>query len=110
MLARDAVATELNFLAGNPSEDTNPATDDPKQLLAEAVKWLDAYGDINNDNWISAKELSTATKVATSSSGWNTSVLGNEYSAGVLHAQLDSYNNDGTVFGVQFAKDGDLIL
>jgi uncharacterized repeat protein (TIGR01451 family) len=108
MLARDAVATELNLLAGNPSQDLNPSTDDPQQLLAEAVKWLDLYGDTNHDNWLSTQELTGTGRIATSSSQWTTAIVGNEYAANVLHPQLNSYNNDGTVFGVQYARDGDL--
>jgi uncharacterized repeat protein (TIGR01451 family) len=107
MLARDAIATELNLRSGNPGTDGDANTVDPEHLLDDAVKWLDLT--TNNDHTLTTAELSTG-KVATSDTKWQNPYLSVDHAASTLHSQLDSYNNNGTVFGAQFANDGDLIV
>ncbi|WP_436167523.1 hypothetical protein, partial [Bosea sp. LjRoot9] len=108
MLARDAVATWLNFLAGNPSSDGNAATVDPAHLLDDAITWLNKTS--GNDGDLELTELTAATKIATSSATWQSPAFGIDHAASVLHTELDGYNNNGKVFGVQFANDGDLVI
>ncbi len=120
MLGRDAVATELNILAGNPAGDGLadnaglPNDDDPMDLLNEAVAWLkETSNDTNNDGTLSLSEFKSATAVATSSPVWQNPYAGFEHSASVLHSQLDEYNNDGTLSlgGIKttWATDADLV-
>ncbi|AOO81288.1 hypothetical protein BHK69_13185 [Bosea vaviloviae] len=108
MLARDAVATWLNFMAGNPSSDGNAATVDPAHLLDDAITWLNKTS--GNDGDLELAELTAATKIATSSATWQSPAFGIDHAASLLHTQLDGYNNNGKVFGVQFASDGDLVI
>ncbi len=105
MLARDAVATELNARALNPMDDDNPLTLDPQDLLDDAVSWL--IGVSGGDQLLTVAELTNATKVTTSSPAWNTPTGDEGKSPSELHTLLDGYNNTGAVLGVLFANDGD---
>ncbi|PWJ22253.1 SdrD B-like domain-containing protein [Jannaschia seohaensis] len=108
LLGRDAVATTLNFLAGNPGgsltndDDPNdPCDDEPVDILDEAVTWLfnnlDAVGAFDGDGIVSkqdAKALMHA-PVAMSSDEWQAPQPGIEHAAAQLHDWLDEYNNTG---------------
>ncbi|MBI4205803.1 MAG: hypothetical protein HY527_12320 [Betaproteobacteria bacterium] len=105
MLARDAIATWLNDLAGNPLGDA-------EHCLDEAIDWLQWTSDDGNTlfgDWGGGSALKA------SSSPWglgintNDGVPGYEIGAGnTIHTALDEYNNNGTVNGIQCAADGDL--
>ncbi len=107
MLARDAVAAELNIRAGNPGTDSDPLTVDPQHLLDDAVAWLIAN---SGDNILTTTELNSGS-IKTSSALWQLPQLsGDPHSASVMHTQLDNYNNNGSVFGISYANDGDLVI
>jgi hypothetical protein len=120
MLARDAVATELNIRAGNPGTDADPSTVDPQHLLDDAVSWLIGTTS-DKSNVLTTTELTGGTHVGTSSSVWNSPytydadpgpLVNNvsiDHAASVLHTQLDRYNNTGFVFGFQFANDDNIL-
>jgi uncharacterized repeat protein (TIGR01451 family) len=103
MLTRDAIATELNIRAGNPGTDTDPETVDPQHLLDDAVAWLIAT--TSGDQTLTTAELTKGTAVSTNSSTWSSPYLTIDHAASVVHYQLDTYNNTGFAFGVQFAND-----
>jgi hypothetical protein len=106
MLACDAVAAELNIRAGNPGSDGVHAYD-PQHLLNDAVAWLIAT---SGDNILTTAELGVG-GVKTSDVRWQSPYLsGDPHSASVMHTQLDNYNNFGSVFGVVYADDGDLVI
>lgn len=92
VLGRDVVATWLNFLAGNPIEDGDASTTDPRDYIHDAIAWL---------------------KLTTGGSGnpmdpWAVPASSDEWNAGnAIHEALDEYNNFGTVNGVFYAPDAD---
>lgn len=78
-------------------------------MLNDAVFWLIQKTD--GDGYLSAVELNRIAAVKTNSSAWQTALTrAIDHSASVLHTQLDNYNNNGTVFGWQFASDGDFVV
>lgn len=119
MLARDAIASWLNYLGGSfvgDSDDPNSAM----HYIDEAVAWLiEATTDENHI--LTKAELSAATKVGTNTSPWNTGYdfngnpgvqhdlpapgehdLGDDVNldilgGGALHTGLDHYNNYGFI-------------
>jgi hypothetical protein len=99
VLARDEIATWLNYLAGNPIGE---ATDEnsPKTYLNEGIDWLQATstGGSQNDTFDSWSEGGAAVK--TSSPTWQVAITGNADSASEIHTQLDSYNNTGSTFDI----------
>lgn len=121
MLARDVVATWLNYLAGNNIDKGDNTTgtfndpNSPKSYLQDAVDWLKKWGDINNDGKLEPFNADNwgANKIATSDARWSDNskdgVTGNLHTAQQAHYALDHYNNDGTVAdgGYQYACDRD---
>jgi hypothetical protein len=109
MLARDAIATALNALAGNPigdvSDDCSPA-----YFLCQANDWLIKY---ENNNHSGAGDLLTyndlkSHNVTAKSAAWNVGVSDDGIEAGKeIHSALDEYNNTGMHCGVVYAQDGD---
>jgi uncharacterized repeat protein (TIGR01451 family) len=95
VLGRDAIASWLNFEAGN--DDGSPLDlNSPAHKMDLAIDWLQQYADANHDgvldfNGPAIKQNSTA---------WSGSGAG-------LHTALDEYNNFGTVNGVAYACDAD---
>ncbi|NEY91421.1 DUF7507 domain-containing protein, partial [Tabrizicola oligotrophica] len=98
-VARHAVATWLNFLAGNNIGDDSDGT--PKDWLEEAVAWLLANGDKNDDGVFGDYDI-----VRAKDKPWNQDVNGVESGSEILDA-LDEYNNHGTIDGVIYAHDAD---
>ncbi|MDP2356767.1 MAG: SdrD B-like domain-containing protein, partial [Beijerinckiaceae bacterium] len=109
-LARDAIATQLNFLAGNPSGDPSDPTS-PEAYLDQAILWLSTY-DKNDDGTLTIGELGSH---KASSKEWQKGIdtdgnvsNGYEILAGAtIHTALDQYNNDGSIDSTFFAFDGD---
>jgi uncharacterized repeat protein (TIGR01451 family) len=95
VLARDAVATWLNFEAGNPSGDPTD-TNSPAHKMDLAIDWLQQYADNNNDGVLDFN----GQPIKQSNSAWSGSGSG-------LHSALDEYNNFGTVNGEHYACDAD---
>lgn len=109
VLGRDMVATWLNFLAGNPIEDGDASTTDPRDYIDDAIAWLKfTTGGSGNPMDPSA--------VPASSTEWNTGIdLGGDGTIDIpagslIHAALDEYNNTGMINGVTYASDADSIL
>lgn len=109
VLGRDVVATWLNYLAGNPIEDGDASTTDPKDYIDDAIAWLKfTTGGSGNPMEPSA--------VPASSTEWNTGIdLGGDGTIDIpagslIHAALDEYNNTGMINGVTYASDADSIL
>ncbi len=119
MLARDTVASWLNYLGGSHVGDS----DDPNSAMHyidEAVAWL-IEATTNEDHLFTKAELTTATKVATNTAAWNTGYdfngtagvqhdlpaagehdLGDDVNldilgGGTIHSGLDHYNNHGFI-------------
>jgi len=107
MLGRDAVATWLNYLAGNNIGAANDAHS-PKALLQDAIDWFQTYADANHDNIL---DVAKADAIKTNDVRWNApgnAGYGAFVSAASLHSQLDAYNNDGsTAPGYAYAGDAD---
>jgi hypothetical protein len=108
-LARDAIATELNFLAGNPGGDPSDSNS-PEYYLDQAILWLSSF-DKNHDGTLTIGELGSH---KANSTEWQTGIetdsnhAGPEILAGAtIHVALDQYNNDGSINGVFYAFDGD---
>jgi uncharacterized repeat protein (TIGR01451 family) len=100
MLARDVVATWLNFLAGN---GVGTAADEwsPRHYEDDAIIWL--TGKTNGDFQLTKTELSS-NPVSTSSAAWTTLILGLDKTAADMHSSLDGYNNTGTIHGHVYAQ------
>ncbi|MBR1126690.1 SdrD B-like domain-containing protein [Bradyrhizobium iriomotense] len=111
-LARDAIATELNLLAGNPGGDPSDPNS-PEHYLDQAILWLQNF-DKNHDGTLTATELGNPA-VKANSADWQKGIdtnhnVGDGYeilAGSVIHTALDSYNNDGSINGVFYAFDGD---
>jgi hypothetical protein len=99
VLARDEIATWLNYLAGNPIGDaTDPNS--PHTYLDEGIDWLQATSTNGSaadtfDSWSEG-----GAKVPASSPIWQQAIAGNVDSASEIHTQLDSYNNTGSTFDI----------
>lgn len=108
VLARDVVATWLNFLAGNAIADADPATMDPQDYLDEAIAWLKFTTGSGNP-------IDSSVTLA-SSAEWNAGIDSDSdgtadiLAGSFIHSQLDEYNNTGTIDGVFYAQDADSIL
>jgi uncharacterized repeat protein (TIGR01451 family) len=114
VLARDEIATWLNYLAGNPIGE---ATDEnsPHTYLDEGIDWLQATnGGTAADTF---GDWGGGAPVKASDAKWTTdgAVAGVPDSGATIHAELDTYNNTGSTFFidengqkqfVMYASDG----
>jgi hypothetical protein len=126
-LARDVVASWLNYLAGNPIDTANPTDKDARYYINEGVDWLQALTPDENtpkdgkgDGALSQMTGSTVISPRVNGQFWNTgiasaAVLPGPYNlntaagfpidaGNVIHTQLDRYNNglglaDGVFYG-----------
>ena len=73
------------------------------------IKTSSPNGKTNNNQTLTAAELNSGA-VKTNNAVWQNPLAPIDHSASVLHTQLDNYNNNGTVFGWQFANDGDFTV
>jgi hypothetical protein len=108
-LGRDAVATWLNYLAGN-AIGTPGDQYSPHHYLDDAVDWLQTWGGKNgngnaanlgdNDKTESFDSYdSHHTTVKSNAPQWNTpQFAGDNHSAALLHGELDYYNNYGATY------------
>jgi hypothetical protein len=109
MLARDAIATALNALAGNPIGDVTD-TCSPAYFLCQATDWLIKY---ENNNHSGTGDLLTyndlkSHNITAKSAAWNVGVSDDGIEAGKdIHSALDEYNNTGMHCGIVYAQDGD---
>jgi hypothetical protein len=113
VLGRDAVATWLNFLSGNP---IGPDTDSnsPKSYLNEAIDWLQTTSGGNNastyEDWGGGSAVKQSDSRWTTQAETETNHTGYELAGNVIHQELDYYNNTGmTYLGVNtylWANDG----
>ena len=118
MLARDVVASWLNYLGGSFVGDSDDP-DSAMHYIDEATAWL--IETTNQDHILTKAELTTATKVGTSTSPWSTGFdfngipgvqndvppagqheLGDDVNldilgGGTIHTGLDHYNNFGFI-------------
>jgi hypothetical protein len=98
VLARDEVATWLNFLAGNPIGDADTDSLSPQYFLNEGIDWLQATnGGLATDTF---GDWGGGQPVKTSSPTWQVAIDGNTNSAAMIHAELDTYNNTGSTFSI----------
>ena len=119
-LGRDAVASWLNFLAGNPIGASSD-TASPKHFIEDAVNWLQTWGGkagVNSPGNL-ADNVKTETfdiydaahtAVKTNTPQWNISQFaGDNHSAAQVHGALDYYNNTGQTSptSVQYAMSAD---
>ncbi|MBA1145253.1 hypothetical protein, partial [Mesorhizobium neociceri] len=101
VLARDTVATWLNFLAGNPIGDaTDPNS--PHKYLDQAIDWLQVtnggtpssqFEDWGGGSAVKANTAAWNVGLETESSNATTELAGN-----LIHQELDFYNNTGMTF------------
>ncbi|HKV00110.1 MAG TPA: hypothetical protein VJR58_32735, partial [Vineibacter sp.] len=114
VLARDAVASWLNYLAGNPigTVDPNDGAYSPREALNDAIDWLQVTTGGNNTSTFGSWPGGGAV-VKQNSASWNTGLEAEAARAGVepggnyIHQQLDEYNNTGSIDGKFYAFDGD---
>jgi hypothetical protein len=127
-LARDVIASWLNYAAGNPIDTAAPSDKDTRYYLREGINWLQALtpdenGDRKGDGSLSKlNPLISSPAVTSKSSVWNNSFAspvglplpysantGVSYLGGIdagnaIHNALDDYNNgrgyaDGVFYG-----------
>ena len=118
VLGRDAIATWLNHLAGNPltSPLDSPTAQDPQWYLDEAIDWLQKTNGGHDEGW---EDWGGAPKVGASTAPWQVgypSTLGGGVDSedGIMggnqiHATLDGYNNTGDVNGFHYAVNSHII-
>ncbi len=114
MLARDAVASWLNYLAGNPIGTVDPGDGaySPREGLNDAIDWLQVTTGGNNTTTFGSWPGGGAS-IKQNSAAWNTGLETEAARAGVepggnyIHQQLDEYNNTGSIDGTFYAFDGD---
>ncbi|MER8574212.1 hypothetical protein NKH19_11960 [Mesorhizobium sp. M1338] len=101
VLARDAVATWLNYLAGNPIGDaTDPNS--PHKYLDQAIDWLQVTNGGNSSDHF--EDWGGGNAVKASSAAWNVGLdaesltAGSELAGNLIHQELDFYNNTGMTF------------
>ncbi len=99
-LGRQAVATWLNYLAGNSINDDEAGLSetDAEHWMNTAIDWLLENADANNDGNFSMN----GAKVRAREDAW--------YFGGQILDALDEYNNFGTVDGVINAHDADDVV
>ncbi|MBZ9883036.1 hypothetical protein LB535_11800 [Mesorhizobium sp. CA10] len=100
VLARDAVATWLNYLAGNPIGDASDPNS-PHKYLDQAIDWLQVENGGTSSSHF--EDWGGGSAVKASSAAWNVglddeSPAGLELSGNLIHQELDFYNNTGMTF------------
>lgn len=102
VLARDAVATWLNFLAGNPIGDASNDPNSPQKYLDQAIDWLQVTNGGNSSSHF--EDWGSGSAVKASSAAWNVGLdaeaitNGSELAGNLIHQELDFYNNTGMTF------------
>ncbi|RWC51840.1 hypothetical protein [Mesorhizobium sp.] len=102
VLARDAVATWLNFLAGNPIGDASTDPNSPQKYLDQAIDWLQVTNGGTSSTHF--EDWGGGSAVKASSAAWNvgldaeSATGGNELAGNLIHQELDFYNNTGMTF------------
>ena len=114
VLARDAVATWLNFLAGNPIGDASDPNS-PHKYLDQAIDWLQVTNGGNAgstwENWGGGSAVKAGgNTIWNNASNTENATAGNELPGDTIHSELDFFNNTGMTFlGVNtfnYANDG----
>ncbi|MBZ9734859.1 hypothetical protein LB522_15790 [Mesorhizobium sp. CA9] len=101
VLARDAVATWLNYLAGNPIGDASDPNS-PHKYLDQAIDWLQVTNGGNSSSHF--EDWGGGSAVKASSTAWNVGLdaesvtAGSELAGNLIHQELDFYNNTGMTF------------
>ncbi|MXO76098.1 hypothetical protein GRI40_12815 [Altererythrobacter aerius] len=112
-LGRDVVATWLNYLAGNnidPTDMSDPGNiaNAPRHYIDDAVAWLQKFSSSSSPSDADFATFMFGTTIKSSSAAWKSPAsYGGDHSGAQIHAALDSYNNDGVIFGETYAGDGD---
>ncbi|WP_344697541.1 DUF7507 domain-containing protein, partial [Sphingomonas rosea] len=111
-IGRDAVATWLNYLAGN-SLGTDSDAKSPLTYLNDGIDFLQAWagkaGPVGGGGEVFDAWDSNHKAVKTNSSAWTGAGEGGNYSGDAIHNALDYYNNFGQTSygGFKYADDGD---
>jgi hypothetical protein len=101
VLARDTVATWLNYLAGNPIGDASDPNS-PHKYLDQAIDWLQVENGGTNSSHF--EHWGGGSAVKASSAAWNVGLedenatAGPELAGNLIHQELDFYNNTGMTF------------
>ena len=116
-IARDVIATWLNYLEGNPigTIDSGDGLYSPKEAIDDAVDWLQIFGDSNNakpGGFVNTNDLfdcysKNHDPIKTTTNYWNQAQSGVGHSGNDIHNALDEYNNFGTVNGTGYAASCD---
>ena len=103
-IGRDAVASWLNYLAGNEiGSDPDAVNYSPKEAINDAIDYLQTYAGVDNGG-----TMETFDVYKPSHSPITNKAKPAEFAAGSpIHSALDEYNNFGTVNGHVFAHDCD---
>ncbi len=107
-IGRDAVATWLNYLAGNDIGDGSDGT--PKHYLDDAIDWLQSFADKTPNVLETAEDFDTfvaGNRVKTNNAFWQNPQGDSDHSGSAIHNALAEYNESGTVSGLYFSGDGD---
>jgi hypothetical protein len=134
MLGRDVVAAWLNYLANNHDTtgncvgtvDSGDGTNTPREFLDAAIDWLQQFASTSNsDDTPSTTDTNLNTsfhdgnlwakfefdaRVAPASDAWQKPFTTGEdipVSAAAMHSAIDSFNNTGTINGVEYCCDAD---
>ncbi|MFC3324453.1 beta strand repeat-containing protein [Mesorhizobium cantuariense] len=101
VIGRDAVATWLNYLAGNPIGDASDPNS-PHKYLDQAIDWLQVTNGGNSSS--NFEDWGGGSAVKASSASWNvgldaeSATGGSELAGNLIHQELDFYNNTGMTF------------
>ncbi|WP_192384660.1 hypothetical protein [Mesorhizobium silamurunense] len=101
VLARDAAATWLNYLAGNPIGDASDPNS-PHKYLDQAIDWLQVENGGTSSSHF--EDWGGGSAVKASSAAWNigldaeSATAGSELGGNLIHQELDFYNNTGMTF------------
>ncbi|MDX8461996.1 hypothetical protein, partial [Mesorhizobium humile] len=100
VLARDTVATWLNYLAGNPIGDASDPNS-PHKYLDQAIDWLQVTNGGTSSSH--SEDWGGGSAVKASSAAWNVGLddetpTGLELAGNLVHQELDFYNNTGMTF------------
>ena len=105
-IGRDVVATWLNWLNGNSlGEASDPGS--PRSYMEEAIDWLQEFVSDEHDADINFANFLDNGTIKSNSKPWKVGVDNDGPSGSEIHQALDSYNNDGTIAGIEYAGDAD---